>query len=578
MAIIGNGKFSPYVHSSIYHFQEQSDKSIASIKSTEGKAKIDKTIKKLQIIKEQLENEAKKFLNGKTSAQVSKELLDTNNTYTKISMEILRTRQMRDSQLGSKAFYNIKDIEKVLDYSLPKKILKMMEDTNSTQIAEDVLVNAIVDWLKNNGENFFDLDLTKQKKKIARPFRDKEVKQKMSDSLTRKLRSSQGKIKDLVTQALQESNIKVYKMDSFEESFKYFEKQFYIAIKNNQVFYEKSQTPEIFLRDLKVNLKKLNMDYSGKSQATANLSEKWKTAVVLTDTDNGFTIDITGNMSEEDISKSENEAFTALTMMKTHHSTKKFSQTDLIITNPQGKRVRVQDKNTITILEKIKKGDTKVPQIFAIQHTQRYIDLINQLEVSGTGNLADEDIEALSYLLANEIWFRLRGSFNKGKTGKKRKVKGNGLDSTVAAANNLLTQEVINFLGITIEDSINPDNIQVIGSGSNIFYLFANTVLVPTYKIIDDLIKQLQNAEQEIFKLQVTLSPSSVTTAGYNAKTLYEKKANSVDKLDYFKNYTDKNLVNVGVEVGKDIMNTLQISRINIYTDLNTLLTSTHNF
>lgn len=578
MAIIGNGKFSPYVHSSIYHFQEQSNKSIASIKSTEGKAKIDKTIKKLQVIKEQLENEAKKFLNGKTSAQVSKELLDTNNTYTKISMEILRTKQMRDSQLGSKAFYNIKDIEKVLGYSLPKKILKMMEDTNSTQIAEDVLVNAIVDWLKNNGENFFNLDLTKQKKKITRPFKDKEVKQKMSNSLTRKLRSSQGKIKDLVIQALQESNIKAYKMDSFEESFKYFEKQFYIAIKNNQVFYEKSQTPESFLRELKINLKKLNMDYSGKSQATANLSEKWKTAVVLTDTNNGFAIDITGNMSEEDISKSENKAFSALTMMKTHHSTKKFSQTDLIITNPQGKRVRVQDKNTITILEKIKKGDTKVPQIFAIQHAQKYIDLINQLEVSGTGNLAEEDIEALSYLLANEIWFRLRGSFNKGKTGKKRKVKGNGLDSTVAAVNNLLTQEVINFLGITVEDSINPANIQVIGSGSNIFYLFANTVLVPTYKIIDDLIKQLQNVEQEIFKLQVTLNPSSVTTAGYNAKTLYEKKASSVDKLDYFKNYTDKNLVNVGVEVGEDIINTLQISRINIYTDLNTLLTSTHNF
>lgn len=578
MAIIGNGKFSPYVHSSIYHFQEQSNKSIASIKSTEGKAKIDKTIKKLQVIKEQLENEAKKFLNGKTSAQVSKELLDTNNTYTKISMEILRTKQMRDSQLGSKAFYNIKDIEKVLGYSLPKKILKMMEDTNSTQIAEDVLVNAIVDWLKNNGENFFNLDLTKQKKKITRPFKDKEVKQKMSNSLTRKLRSSQGKIKDLVIQALQESNIKAYKMDSFEESFKYFEKQFYIAIKNNQVFYEKSQTPESFLRELKINLKKLNMDYSGKSQATANLSEKWKTAVVLTDTNNGFAIDITGNMSEEDISKSENKAFSALTMMKTHHSTKKFSQTDLIITNPQGKRVRVQDKNTITILEKIKKGDTKVPQIFAIQHAQKYIDLINQLEVSGTGNLAEEDIEALSYLLANEIWFRLRGSFNKGKTGKKRKVKGNGLDSTVAAVNNLLTQEVINFLGITVEDSINPANIQVIGSGSNIFYLFANTVLVPTYKIIDDLIKQLQNVEQEIFKLQVTLNSSSITTAGYNAKTLYEKKASSVDKLDYFKNYTDKNLVNVGVEVGEDIINTLQISRINIYTDLNTLLTSTHNF
>ena len=70
MAIIGNGKFSPYVHSSIYHFQEQSNKSIASIKSTEGKAKIDKTIKKLQIIKEQLENEAKKFLNGNFSTGI----------------------------------------------------------------------------------------------------------------------------------------------------------------------------------------------------------------------------------------------------------------------------------------------------------------------------------------------------------------------------------------------------------------------------------------------------------------------------------------------------------------------------
>jgi hypothetical protein len=53
----------------------------------------------------------------------------------------------------------------------------------------------------------------------------------------------------------------------------------------------------------------------------------------------------------------------------------------------------------------------------------------------------------------------------------------------------LLSQEITNFMGITIDNSI---NITKAASSFNSFYLISNKILFPIYLVLDDLINQLK--------------------------------------------------------------------------------------
>lgn len=580
--ILGNGKFSPYVHSSIQHFQDNFKYTVASPNSDEGRRRIKYTREKLEKIAQELKVQAQDFLNGKTAKQLTNELLNTENTYTQIATRILTTRQMRNMLMGGKATYKIKDIQNILGYSIPDKILDIMKKEGILEITEDRLVDAIVEWLQENGANFFDLSFQKQKTKLKRPFKNEKVKQMIEKEMKRRLHSSKGKIKDIVTKAIQQANLKSNSSNTkhFNLAFEYFEKQFMSNLSN--IYYnEKTQKPEDFLRRMRGELEKRYVNTTDKSNVTGDLSEVWETSVIISDNENGFNIEMIGKLSENEIEQSTNPIISNLKKMKTHHDTNKFSQTDLVIVNPQGKKVRVQSKNTIEVLEKIRSGQ-RIPQIFSVQGKQEYVNLINQLNNTNVSHLSDDDISALSYLLANEIWFRTQGSYmrNKNKTKatqRRHKVRGDGLDETIHAINTYLMQELTNFLGITIEDNIKPEKIKVYGSASNILFFFANQVLVPTYEIIESLVHQLEKFEQDLtFKLQVTLDVNSINTAGYTAASLYKEKVNRAGPLDWSRHYNDAELINVGAEVGEAIINSLTINRINIYGDLTTLLHSTY--
>lgn len=579
-----NNIFSPYVHSSIQHFQDNFKYTIASPSNDDGLKRIERTKEKLKRIAEELKTEAEIFLNGKTAKQLTNELLNVENTYTQIATRILTTRQMRNMLMGGKTTYKIEDIQNILGYSIPNKILDIMDKEGVIEITEDRLVDAIIEWLQDNGANFFDLSFQKQKTKLKRPFKNEQIKVMIEKEMKKRLRSSKGRIKDIVTKAIQQANLKNNNNNTkhFDLAFEYFEKQFMSNLGNIH-YNEKTQKPEDFLKRMREELKKRYVNTTDKSNVTGDLSEVWETSIIISDNENGFNIEMLGKLSENEIEDSNNPILANLQKMKTHHDTSKFSQTDLVIVNPQGKKVRVQSKNTIEVLEKIRSGK-KIPQIFSVQGKQEYVNLINQLRSTGVSHLSDDDIKALSYLLANEIWFRTKGSYLKKKRGNKtktvqrrHKVKNDGLNETVHAINTYLMQELTNFLGITIEDNIKPENIKVYGSASNILFFFANQVFVPTYEIIESLIKQLEDFTQTLlFRFQVTLNVNSVNTAGYTAASLYREKVKKAGPLDWSRHYTDPELIDVGAEVGEAIINSLTINRVNIYGDLTTLLYSAY--
>jgi hypothetical protein len=65
---------------------------------------------------------------------------------------------------------------------------------------------------------------------------------------------------------------------------------------------------------------------------------------------------------------------------------------------------------------------------------------------------------------------------------------GSTMGHITTMVNQLLAKEITNFMGINIEEVIQPHA----ASSANAFYLIANRVLLPSYLIIEDLIKELQ--------------------------------------------------------------------------------------
>ena len=149
----------------------------------------------------------------------------------------------------------------------------------------------------------------------------------------------------------------------------------------------------------------------------------------------------------------------------THHSKDKFSGTDLLITNSKGRTVRVQAKNLATAYQSFL-VDGKIPGMISLEKDTKYLTLIQELESKGLLTLSDEDLSNISYLLANEIWFRLKGSLGEDSKRKISQQTG-GLQYSQLIAEKIFSKQVANFLGVSLQDSFVLNDNKA--SGSNIF-------------------------------------------------------------------------------------------------------------
>lgn len=551
---------STYVHSNIYNLHNSIDGSILDAR-TNSDPGLTQIIDELKNIRNNLEDIAKSFLGNESPEQFSNRFFNSSDTYSSVATEIL-TRPHMKNLLLQKVSYNKKDLESFFGRSaIPKKLKNMFNDKDSATLLEEEVVKMITDTLE--GQEFFTSDRGTQRKNLSKILGNKS---RVDEALTKVLKSKEGKIKNIIRSELRERFNSQSKPTFPQEAFDYFKQEFLRKIQELGICYDKEKdTPEMFIERVRQELEKINIQTQKTgSGASGSLNEDFNAAVLISDSRAQVSIQVVGKKTEEQLSKT-------ISMLKTHHAQNKQSQSDWLITNARtGVQVRVQNKNGIEVLQKILKTNQNIPQINKIQDTTKYLSLIQQLSDSGVSHLQAQDIANLSYLLANSIWFNIKGTYNSNDGEKRKKwTDTGGLKYVNETIEQFFAREITNFIGISFRQNF---HILQGAPAANAFFLFSNKAFVPTYMIIDDIIKQMQREEAKLFNLKVTLKTSGISYAYSSVKSFYEAKQQAVGKLDPSQGYTDQRLLAVGGEQGKQIIESLNIERIKLNVNLNTLL------
>ena len=134
----------------------------------------------------------------------------------------------------------------------------------------------------------------------------------------------------------------------------------------------------------------------------------------------------------------------------------------------------------------------------------------------------------------------------------------------------VLSGALINYLGVMLnKNKVNVDR-------SNIFYLIDNKALVPTYVIIENLIKNLKEWSSESEGIYLRLQKPRVSTS---ALKFLREKEKAVAGIGFKgSSYTDEKLVGVGTAMGEKIMDELTLKSINLNISLKNLVMSSWQF
>lgn len=229
-------------------------------------------------------------------------------------------------------------------------------------------------------------------------------------------------------------------------------------------------------------------------------------------------IDFTGGTSEEDVRKNLKGSFN--TALKNWHGLDKQSYSDFIL-YVRGNSVRVQAKNYLGIQEAILNKKDRLMQLDAlgsVKTLEQFMGMIN----SSTTRVTEVPEEELKYVMANEIWFQLAGSWigGKDKSGstKTERIQQRGSGSTIL--DTFLSNSLTAYIGVQLEGT------EVVPELSNLFYLVNNMRLVPTYTIVDQILEGFENFEKSATKLRVKIGKSGVTA---NAEDYYKSKQEAAD-------------------------------------------------
>ena len=159
------------------------------------------------------------------------------------------------------------------------------------------------------------------------------------------------------------------------------------------------------------------------------------------------------------------------------------------------------------------------------------------------------DEDSLSYALANLTWFSIAGSIHSGN------IEPQTIDDPDKS---ILLQElgyaILDFLGV-----VYTTQFEVKTEFSSAFWLLENQYLVPTFVILDELIKIARleyksiNSKKGEIENAITMSISEKRITPSMAKDLYARKREAVGSFNNA-SYSEA-ILKVGREKGKEIMN-----------------------
>lgn len=496
MAILrGNGN-QPYVHSNVERFNGRKTVSLTDMVVTS--ADVQSSITTLTNISNELKREADKFLMGMGVDTANAELLRLPNTYAGLAADIIQNRDVIASLIvsGSEGYISksqlIDKLSKQRD-RVTNKLLKEL-DVLDEEISVEKLSKLIAQSM-GNAEGV----LTQTGLKMTKFFKfDSSIEYKIvkeyNNNVFNRLRSSQGKIVQIIKELLLSSDItqkynqseKEHTVDKFMAKFR---EIFLKRAKTEVDFFYVNFSPEDYLKNLDSELRfAITKDITDFKNASGITNEDILVSVYKADTFTTLKLTATGSKSEEDIIKQ----FPSLHKMNTHHQNNKQSQTDVLIENKKGMIVRAQSKTSVSEYEYTidNKSTTRI-----LNHLQRTVNLYTLLtSLNETGVFPINNIDEICYAVANSLWFHthisISGKREAGHFNKQHSDPQPGLLAKVVDALNVaLARQVPYFMGISLKKTENEIITDV--KGSNIFYI-ENGYLVPTYIELDEVIRDLQ--------------------------------------------------------------------------------------
>lgn len=563
---------APYVHSSIYRFNGQFGGSILDTRSDEGKKQLNAQIAELNNLKKILEDEANQFLGGADWRTILTDMGESEKKMREIATDILNTPETVAILSGSKNNYTGARLAKAFP-QIASEIFTYVDKTVdlSTKEAVDLISKIILNSMPSSVNNF-----EAWKNIFVGKISDGkgEFEKKFTEQIKGKLTSEKGKIRKIVQQVLKSRTRSSSKEKT--QFINFFETEFRRRARDELTFVEESDI-ENYLSMVIAEFRKLKSNvFTGEASSMLGKLGEDFLAITMNGT-NTLTFYVTGMLSEEKMLKDKELSVLLNGTIKTHHKTSADSQTDLLITNNKTKKtIRAQSKNLQAAYQSVIDIErSSFPGMAKLQQETSYTGLIEQLRGTGTIHLSNGDLDNLSYLLANEIWFRANPSL--GGSGKARGVSNSSsiLGQTAQAVSRFFTQEITNFIGITVDNSITVHAEKA--NSYNSFYLISNKILYPTYLIIENLISQLKQETEKISRLQVTLDTSK---SPGGAEAFYKSKIAAVapEPLKADGNYSNGNLVAVGTNKGSEIISSLTIRNIGLQFNIEKLLETSYTF
>ena len=519
----------PYVHSNVDNFM--GNVSIGLTNTVLAGMDINNSITVLEHVRNQLKMEADKFLMGMGVDTANAELLRLDNTYAGIAADIIQRKNIITSLIvsNSKGYINKTDFEKTLskDNVLTEQILNLIGPLEE-QVPVEKLAKIIAKSLGNA-----DLTITQAGTKVNKFFNvdsslGGQISQEYINQMDKTLRSSKGKIVEIVKKLLLASDISkkydeatmVHSVDKFMSAF---EKIFLDEAKKLVDFYPADFTPTDYINALRGELTSaLTKDITEIRNAVGIINEDILAAVYKADKTVTITLTATGTKTEDEIISQ----FPNLSKMNTHHENTKQSQSDMVIENKEGMAVRAQSKTSLR--EYTLKGSN---ELRILNHLQRSVNIYNLLtSINATGFFPINNIDSICYAIANSLWFNTHVSVSGVRTAghfdyKTASVGENLLSEVIDALNVALAQQIPSFMGISVDRTV--DQIQADVKGSNIFYI-ENGYLVPTYIELDEIIQDLKNYAKELVNttrtVRFTIERQGVSWAYSNATSFWLAK------------------------------------------------------
>lgn len=526
----GNGE-RPYIHSNINRFNGRKTISLSDLIVTE--MEVVESVNILENISQQLKQEADKFLMGMDVGTANAELLRLPNTYAGLATDIIQNRNIITSLLVSSSEGYIKktELENILNKKEDQVAQLVLQEIGSLDDQVSVeKISKIIAKAMGNAEGV----LSETGFKITKFFEfDKSASNKIveeyTDKMFKNLRSSRGKIVQIIKELLLSSNIS-YKNDnsqlqnSVDQFMAAFSTEFLQRASTEIDFFYVDFSPEQYLKNLREELETaITKDLTEMRNAVGLINEDILAAVYKADTSVTLTLTATGTKTEDQIISE----FPSLRRMNTHHSYTKQSQSDVVIENKNGMVVRAQSKTSLREFEYTVDNKSTMR---ILNHLQRTVNIYKLLvSLNETGMFPINNIDDICYVIANSLWFNthisISGEREVGHFAKNSAPQPEVLTEVVNALNIALARQIPFFMGISLEKTV--DEIKADVKGSNIFYI-ENGYLVPTYielnEVIEDLKNYLKGVQNQGTSLKFTIEKQGVSWVYSNAENFWLQK------------------------------------------------------